>query len=123
VTDYITINEFDNYLQGNRVRHLTVIVYRSDSGVWSERTGEILRHPEFGGTLLGTSISFRLHTDLESPRGYFTDLRFMCEYNEHISFERSEEGAKGTLHGFRRIANDEYDEPHRVDIVAHARTR
>ena len=115
MTGYNDISRFNDYLVDNRVRRLTVIEYCRRGGIWSEKTGEIMRHPEFGGGYSTTTVRFRLHQNPEDPFDRTIEIFLMCEYDDRISFELSEDGAKGVLRGFD---HDGY----KVDIVAHART-
>jgi len=108
---YNDIDEFRDYLAHNRVRRLTVIEYRSRGGVWSTKSGEIMRHPEFGGHYTAT-VRIRLH-QMDGDRFIgVTEVFLTCDYLDQISFETSEDGSTGVLHGF---THNEY----RVDIVAH----
>jgi hypothetical protein len=74
-----------------------------------------MRHPEFGGGSVIT-VRLRLHKNLDDPYGAVAEVFLMSEYDDHISFEPSEDGTKGMLRGFTRNG-------HKVDIIAYARTR
>lgn len=112
---YNEIDKFEDFIRDNWAFQLTVIEYRSRGGVWSRKSGKLMRLPEFGGGFMKT-VRFRLHKDADDTNTRTTDVILVCESDDRISFELSEDGTKGTLRGFTR---QEYD----VDIVAHARTR
>lgn len=113
---YNDISKFNDFLVENWVRRLTVTEYlRRGRGVYSRKSGEIMRHPDFGGGYM-TTVRLRLHQNLEDRFGGVVEVFLTCDYDEDIAFEVSEDGTEGVLRGFTR---DGYE----VDIVAHARTR